>query len=245
MIPVTKRKLADEYGVDPEIAAFFADRKPPADNLFWKGKYVYLSNSLGYIIIPLLVDIQFRLGMDKSLLLGEKHIRLMEAGFDWMAKYESKMITYQDFIGGCEILFEPAVMNRDFFDDLLVHLNGDRPRRYRLGSPVRALNRADAFFFTLCDVPINDELIERIIQAWSYVKANALILDDINDLESDRAGGEENAILELGDNDAAIQKIRDLFSDNVKSLEKTNSQLARYLERGFSSLLPRVSRRVS
>lgn len=243
MIPVTKRKLADEFGVDDEIAAFFADRKPPVDNLFWKGKYVYLSNSLGYIIIPLLVDVQYRLGVEKSLLLNEKHVRLMEDGFDWMAKYEAKLIMYEAFIGRCKTLFEPAVVNQDFFHDLLSYLNSGNTAHYPLGSPVQALNRADAFFFTLCDTPMDDEVLRRIVKAWSYIKVNALILDDMNDLESDRLEGEENSIIELGDDEAAIGRLQAMFDENVKFLAAINARLAQYLDKGLAQLLRRFERK--
>lgn len=230
MLPITKRKLADEQGIDYEIAAFFADRTPPANNQFWKGKYVYLSNSLGYTIIPFLFDLQHKLGVEKSILLDEKHIRLMEDGFDLMSKYEAKQIGYEDFIGDCKVLFAPTVVHNEFFNDLLLHLNNGTPLHYTLGSPVKALNRADAFFFTLCDIPVDEQLLKRIIKAWSYVKVNALILDDINDLEPDRINGEENSIIELGGNEAAMEKIQSLFYENAKSLAGINSRLARYFE---------------
>jgi hypothetical protein len=236
MLPITKRKLADKQGIDYDIATFFADRLPPADNHFWKGKYVYLSNSLGYTIIPFLFDLQYKLGVEKSILLDEKHIRLMEDGFDLMSKYEAKQIRYEDFIGACKVLFAPAVVNNNFFSDLLLHLNEGVPVHYTLGSPVKALNRADAFFFTLCDIPIEEQLLRRIIEAWSYVKVNALILDDMNDLELDKINGEENSIIELGDNEAAMGKIQSMFYENVKSLAGINNKLAHYFETCMAQL---------
>jgi len=240
MLPITKRKLADEFGIDYDIATFFADRTPPGNNDFWKGKYVYLSNSLGYTIIPFLFDLQYKLGVERSILLDEKHIRLMEAGFDLTAKYEAKQIGYEDFIGACKILYTPTVANSNFFNDLLLHLNNGTPLQYTLGSSVKALNRADAFFFTLCDLSIEEQLLQRIIKAWSYVKVNALILDDISDLESDSVNGEENSIIELGSNEAAMEKILSMFKENVRSLEGINSKLAHYFETCMTLLRKRV-----
>ncbi|MCF6404600.1 hypothetical protein L3C95_17015 [Chitinophaga filiformis] len=241
MLPITKRKLADEYGIDYDIATFFADRTPPNNNHFWKGKYVYLSNSLGYTIIPFLFDAQYKLGVEKSILLDEKHIRLMEDAFDLMAKYEAKQIGYEDFIGACKILYTPTVVNSIFFSDLLLHLNNGKPLQYALGSSVKALNRADAFFFTLCDIPVEEQLLQRIIKAWSYVKVNALILDDISDLESDKIDGEENSIIELGGNEAAMEKIQSIFKENVRSLACINNKLAHYFETGMAHLQKRLT----
>lgn len=241
MLPITKRKLADEYGIDYDIAAFFADRTPPDNNHFWKGKYVYLPNSLGYTIIPFLFDLQYKLGVDRSVLLDEKHIRLMEDGFDLMAKYEAKQINYEDFIAACRILYTPAVANSNFFNDLLLHLSNGKPSQYALGSPVKALNRADAFFFTLCDIPVEEQLLQRIIKAWSCVKANALILDDISDLESDKINGEENSIIELGGTEAAMDKIQSMFKENVLSLASINNKLAHYFETSMAHLQKRLN----
>ncbi|SFF09798.1 hypothetical protein SAMN05518672_11632 [Chitinophaga sp. CF118] len=238
MLPITKRKLADKQGIDYDIATFFADRIPPANNHFWKGKYVYLSNSLGYTIIPFLFDLQYKLGVEKSILLDEKHIRLMEDGFDLMSKYEAKKIGYKDFIDACKELFAPAVVNNNFFSDLLLYLYNGTSEHYTLGSPVKALNRADAFFFTLCDIPIEEQLLKRIIKAWSYVKVNALILDDINDLEPDKISGEENSIIELGGNEAAMEKIQSMFYENVKPLAYINNKLAQYFEACITLLQP-------
>jgi len=230
MLPITKRKLADEYGIDYDIATFFADRTPPDNNHFWKGKYVYLPNSLGYTIIPFLFDLQYKLGVERSILLDEKHIRLMEDGFDLMAKYEIKQISYEDFIGACKVLYAPTVANSIFFNDLLLHLNNEKTLQYTLGTSVKALDRADAFFFTLCDIPVEEQLLQRIIQAWSCVKVNALILDDISDLESDKINGEENSIIELGGTEVALDKIQSMFKENVLSLAGINNKLARYFE---------------
>ncbi len=49
--------LGIQYGVDNNIAKFFVDREPPANNLYWKDKYLYLRPSPGYLFIPLIVDI--------------------------------------------------------------------------------------------------------------------------------------------------------------------------------------------
>ncbi|PSL32281.1 hypothetical protein [Chitinophaga ginsengisoli] len=241
MLPITKRKLTDEFGIDYDIATFFADRTPPENNHFWKGKYVYLSNSLGYTIIPFLFDLQYKLGVERSILLDEKHIHLMEAGFDLMAKYEAKQIGYEDFIGACKILYAPTVANSNFFTDLLLHLNNGKPLHYTLGSSVKALNRADAFFFTLCDIPAEEQLLQRIINAWSYVKVNALILDDISDLEPDKINGEENSIIELGSNEAAMEKIKSMFKENVISLAGINNKLAHYFENCMTVLEKRMT----
>jgi hypothetical protein len=240
MYPVTKRKLSDEFGVDYKIATFFSDRIPPPNNHFWKGKYVYLSRGLGYIIIPLLFDLQYKLGLERSTLLDEKRIQLMEEGFDIMAKYEAKKIPYEEYISSCEMLFKPTVVNEFFYNDLILHLNNKTPVHYTLGTPVKALNRADAFLFTLCDMAIDTTLLQNIVTNWRYINANALILDDISDLAMDEKKGEENSIIELGNNDIAWKTVQSMFDNNQKLIGTINPTLTRYFEISMTALLQHI-----
>lgn len=228
--PITKRKLAKDFGIDYDIATFFADRPPPANNYFWKGKYVYLSHGMGYVIIPLFFDLQYKLGLEKSILLDEKHIQLMEAGFDIMAKYESKQISYKEYIDVCETLYKPTAENEIFYSDLLLHLNNETPIHYTLGTPIKALNRADQFLFTLCDMAIDAPLLQRIVTTWTCINANALIMDDITDISIDEKNGEENSIIELGNDDAAMETVQAMFDYNKKLIESINPVLCSFFE---------------
>ncbi len=71
--------LAIQYGVDDAIAKFFVDRKPPENNLYWKGKELYLRKEPGWLFIPLIVDLLFRLGIPKQQLLSSKFIELIRS----------------------------------------------------------------------------------------------------------------------------------------------------------------------
>ena len=242
MFPVTKRYLAADFGIDYDIATFFADRVPPADNYFWKGKYVYLSRGLGYIIIPLFFDLQYKLGLEKSILLDEQRVRLMEAGFGIMSRYEAKQISYATYIRDCEALFKPTVVNELFYGDLVLHLKNEMPVNYTLGTAIKALNRADALLFTLCDMAIDAPLLQRIIANWTCINTNALILDDISDLSADEKNGEENSIIELGNNDAAMKTVQLMFDDHQKIIEMINPSLNSYFESCMSFVQKRFIR---
>ena len=61
--------LAIKFGVDDAIARFFVDREPPANNLYWKDKLLYLRPAPGYLFIPLIVDLLFKIGIERQQLL--------------------------------------------------------------------------------------------------------------------------------------------------------------------------------
>ena len=70
--------LEINYGVDSKIATFFVDREPPVDNLYWKDKLLYLRPAPGYLFIPLIVDILYRLKIDRQQLLSERFVTTIE-----------------------------------------------------------------------------------------------------------------------------------------------------------------------
>jgi hypothetical protein len=50
--------LGIQYGVDDKIGKFFVDRDPPAENLYWKDKLMYLRVEPGWLFIPLIVELE-------------------------------------------------------------------------------------------------------------------------------------------------------------------------------------------
>lgn len=90
--------LGITYGVDDKIARFFADREPPLDNLYWKGKLLYLRPSPGYLFIPLIVDLLFKLGIDRNQLLSNEFVSTMEMTGHISALEETGQITKAEAI---------------------------------------------------------------------------------------------------------------------------------------------------
>jgi len=80
---ITSKKLQENLGVSTKVADFFANERPvPADNLFWKNKRIYISAGFGFLTIPLIYDLVFKLGVSENDLLSHEHVSLMEFGFD-------------------------------------------------------------------------------------------------------------------------------------------------------------------
>ena len=146
----SKEYLHTRLGVDPEIAAFFVDRKVPANNLYWKGRYLYVASGTGYTFIPVFFDLQHKLGISKKVLLDPLHVEVCEAGLHSAALYELQTITFTQHVENVKLLLSPYIKNQKLFEDLCGYFKLEELKPYKyLGTFSKALNRADSYLFTL------------------------------------------------------------------------------------------------
>ena len=234
---ITKHFLADKLGLDFEIAEFFADRKVPPNNLYWKKSFLYLSFGTGYLFIPIIMDTLYKSGIPKNIVIDPVRIARMEQSFDIVMQHERKMIGFDEYIKQMSEVFLPHVVNPALFDDLILYFNGQPAQQYALGTPVPALNRSDAFLFTFTDLALDDNTLQTIIRRWYYLAVAHLMLDDFVDLEDDRMKGEENALIELGDNSIALEKCHRLMEENINGLKETNPLIAAFFSKIFEKTL--------
>ena len=87
---ITKHFRLQNLSLDFEMAQFFADRKVPASNLYWKGKFLDLSFGPGFLFIPFIMDAIYKSGVDKKLVIDPVRTPRMEQGFDLVKQYERK-----------------------------------------------------------------------------------------------------------------------------------------------------------
>jgi hypothetical protein len=203
----------------------------PANNLYWKGKFLYLSFGTGFLFIPIIMDALYKSGVDKNLVIDPERISRMEQSFDIVMQYERKRISFDDYIKGMSEVFLPHVVNLELFDDLLRYFKDEPTQSYSLGTSVAALNRADAFLFTYTDLPIDHALMNTILRRWYYLAVAHLMLDDFVDLDDDREKGEENALIDLGDNKIALEKCQAMLEENIEGLKETNEQVAAFFSK--------------
>ncbi|RYD77428.1 MAG: hypothetical protein EOP53_13005 [Sphingobacteriales bacterium] len=234
---ITKHFLSEKLGLDFEIAQFFADRKVPANNLYWKGRFLYLSFGTGFLFIPIIMDAIYKSGVDKKVVMDPERIHRMEQSFDIVMQYERKRISFGDYIKGMSEVFLPHVKNHELYDDLLRYFKNETTQTYALGTSVAALDRADAFLFSLTDLPIDHERMNTILRRWYYLAVAHLMLDDFVDLDEDREKGEENALIDLGDNKAALQKCQDMLQQNIDGLKETNELVAAFFQKIYDKAI--------
>jgi hypothetical protein len=227
----SKKFLSDTMGVDPEIAAFFVDRKVPADNLYWAERLLYVAKGTGFLFIPLFFDLQYRSGVDKTVLLSGPYVGLMEGILDSAARYEREQQDFETHLSVCMDLVAGKIANRALYDDLLFYFrqNGLRPYKM-LGTPSMALNRGDTLLFLLCYLAPGKADIGEIVRDWYALVPSFLLMDDVMDLEEDKARGEENSIGDFGEGGEGVRNAIAYLYENFARLRSVNEKLGVYFE---------------
>ncbi len=234
---VTKHFLAEKLGLDFEIAEFFADRKVPRDNLYWKNRFLYLTFGTGYLFIPVIMDALYKAGVDKKVILDPRRIGRMETAFDIVARHETKKISFETYIDEMAAVFSPYSIHDTLLDGLTRYFKNAEVTEFNLGTPLPALNRADAFLFTFCDLPVEQDKLAHLIEIWYHVAVTVLMLDDLVDLEDDRKNGEENAVLEAGDNQDAVKKCTAIIENHLAGLKKINPTVEGFFRKVLDNAL--------
>lgn len=240
---VSADHLAIKYGIDDKIAIFFADREPPANNLYWHGKLLYLRFEPGYLFIPAMVDTLFKLGVPRNVLLGDEYINLLEQIGHIAALEETKKISYEQAVEECIALTASKAVNQFFYTGLVDYIKGgDNNFIHPLLTGFPALHRGDIFLFSVSILDMDDAMAEKIVSYWFALIGSFLLLDDAEDLDKDRMNNDENAFLESGLDKEGIDKIKNLLSKNLTTLKTINKPLARTIDSQFIKMaeLPHI-----
>lgn len=234
---VSANFLSIHYGVDDAIAQFFVDREPPADNLYWHKKLMYLRPEPGFLFIPLIVDLLYKNGIEKDALLSESFVGLMEAVGHISALEETKQIgkseaieKYFSLISSLETPDFYVAELKDYF------ANGSASLINKLRTPFNALHRGDAFLFSLCALNFKQEQLPQLIQHWFALISTLLLLDDAEDIEIDQSTGDDNAFIEAGLNESGIGAIKQLVTTNLQLIDRINKPLAITLDKKLKTL---------
>ena len=225
------------YGVDERIARFFVDRDPPADNLYWHGKLLYLRPAVGYLFIPLAVDLLYKLGLDKDALLGNEFVQTMEQTGHISAMEETNQITAAAATQQCADLVKDNCKDPLWYHEVLAYLQGGSNYISAQATPFKALHRGDVFLFSLCALHFPQEKKQQIVNLWFALISTLLLMDDADDAKEDMRTGDENAFLEHGLSEANIALARDLVLKNVASIASLNETMAKKLHRKFEEVI--------
>lgn len=241
---ISTNHLVENYGVDKEIARFFVDREPPENNLYWHEKLLYLRPTPGYLFIPLIIDLLYKLGIDKNQLLSEDFVATMEQIGHISALEETQQLSVADAINQCRLLVTDACKSKKWLTLLNDYFNDEPDNTLsKLATPYKALHRGDAFLFSICRVEFPDTLIESIAQQWFALISTLLLLDDAVDVPADRKTGDENAFLESGLTPQGIAELQELVDRSVNKLAEMNARMADELGHRYKELLetPHIS----
>jgi hypothetical protein len=234
----SKHHLHENMGVDMEIATFFVDRKLPTDNVYWRGRYLYVAFGSGYLFIPLFFDLQYKIGVRKEDVLNEEYVRTFEAILHTAAMYEFEEIGFDEHIENCKRVVQGKIKNENFYADLCEYFKNSDVRPFKnLGTFSKALNRADTFLFGLCLYDFPQETLQRILQQWYALIPSFLLMDDVTDLNDDIQKNQENSISDFGPGALGIEKALAFLREKINLLKSVNEKLGEYFERSLDKKL--------
>jgi hypothetical protein len=233
---LTANALAIKYGIDDRIAKFFVDRDPPAGNLYWKDKELYLRPKPGYIFLPLIVDLFNRSGLSLDWLLGETFIGTIEKIVHYAAKEECGLIDKSTATRSCREVVAGNAYDNPFLNEVTSYLGGEENFISKAATPFPALHRGDIFLFSLCVLELTGEKQRELVKTWFALISTLLLMDDAEDFLDDRATGDENAFIQSGSNREGFERIQALLTDNFDRISMLNAAMADALQRSFSSI---------
>lgn len=228
---LTADALVIRYGIDEAIAKFYTDREPPKNNLYWKGKELYLRPQPGYIFLPLITDLFFKAGVSKAELLSNSFVETLENIGHYSAEQEFNIINTSEAISKCEDLV--SFYDAGFVNDLRNYFSGKQNYISDLSTPFKALHRGDLFLYSLAVLQVDVNKRTELIRIWFSLISTLLLLDDAEDVESDKKANDENAFLESGADKTGFERIKSLLSANLDHLAILNKSLANALHKKF------------
>lgn len=224
--------LAIHYGIDNAIAKFFVDREPPANNLYWHEKLLYLRPAPGYLFIPLMVDLLYKMGVEKEQLLSEPFVSHMEKIGHINALEETKQITAKEATGQYAELASLNGKNPLWLFEVSKYFEGISSSEIgKLATPFKALHRGDAFLFSIAALSFPLTLMVPIAEVWFALISTLLLLDDADDLLSDKKTGEENAFIESGLTAAGFSTLQQMVQHNLTIIGGLNKTMAAELNK--------------
>lgn len=233
----SKDDLKLSYGIDMEIGKFFVDRKIPADNLYWKGRYLYITPMPGYLFIPLYADLQLRLGLSKQNILSEEHALFMEKIMHSIAKQEFEKLSMQQHIEECIAITKPVCKNPVLLNELIAYFDGKNIQNgISFGTPLKALNRVDSYLFTLCYFDFDNDLKKKLVDAWHACMTFYLITDDLDDIQKDFEENEDNSIIEAGLNKEGAQLIHNYMKQSYDVMNEVNPVFANRMDYSWQQI---------
>ena len=220
---ITSRMLVDRFGIDEEIADYFANkRKIPANNLLWYNKRIYLSAGLGYLTIPIGFDLFNKCGITKEQLLQEDVVQFMEIGFHLVIRHEKSELSSEELIKEFQKALDGKIIQTHLASDIFALFKGKNPQYFNFETNYKSLLRSDLFLLTIVQLDITDEWVHKFLPYWYAGARPILLIDDFKDLEEDRRLNEDNTIIELGNNKQAIM---DAYQLGLNDLEKLQNAI--------------------
>jgi hypothetical protein len=229
---LTKHDLKLSYGIHLDIGATYVDRKLPAENLYWKGRTIYLPGAPGYIFMPIFADVLFRAGASLSMLLSDEQLNDAEKILHSAALLEHKQISWKEHIQQASMI-QPHVSSNSLHAELIkyLHVRSEyKTQGFQLGTKFPSLNRADSYLLSITKLDINSFDLKLAIESWYALMTYFLIMDDLADIKEDLKNHEENVLLDAGLDQNGISIITEMIDNSIQVMDKINPVIANRID---------------
>ncbi|MEQ1584622.1 MAG: hypothetical protein ABL895_01990 [Cyclobacteriaceae bacterium] len=216
--------LETDLGIHKNAIEFLCTRQAPENNEYWKGRKDFISQSPGYLFIPILFDLFLKSNLGAAV-LTELHLLLIEEILHSAARQESGSITYLQHHQECrEILYRNGTSIEEItrVERLVSRPFTHFPANYK------SLRRANSYLYSAVLFPNNYNLI---FNHWESVMPLFLFLDDLTDLPEDLVTHSENSLLDSPNLENNFFTLHSLIAESIKPVEKINDVLYKELNR--------------
>lgn len=220
-----QRYLEIDLGIQKNVIEFLYNRQVPKNNDYWKGRKDFISQSPGYLFIPILLDLFLKSNLGAAV-LSELHLLLIEEILHSAARQESGSITYVNHQQECKRILHSVGISAEEIIKIEQSLV-NRPFTLFPGN-YKSLRRANSYLYSAILFPSNYDLI---FNHWESVMPLFLFLDDLTDLPEDLATHAENTLLDSPNLENNFFTLHPLIAESIKPVEKINNVLYNELNR--------------
>ncbi len=224
-MPTLQNYLKKDLGIHPDVVDFLCTRQVPEKNAYWSRRKTYLSQSPGYLFIPIHLDLLLRSNVGESV-LSEAHLLLIEKILHSAACQEAGSITYLQHYEECQKILHEIGIGEEEIRNIEVSLINRPftlfPEKYK------SLRRANSFLYSAAIFPNHYNLF---FHYWECVMPLFLFLDDLTDLAEDVANKSENCLLDSSSVESNFFALHSIIAESIKPLEIVNSQLYQELNK--------------
>lgn len=220
-----------DFKINSQIINTFINRKIPENNLYWQYQNTYLDFKIRFLAIPFWFEICHRKNIvPLDVLLDESNLHLMEQILNFSEEEELEIINYSQCFNKCSDLDKIQYILKSNAE-LRVSLE-----RFLENNPKhKSLRRGN--FLVFYNIYLCENNLDNLFKL-SHLLIDLLIcgcvIDDLHDVSEDRISKEDNIIIELGDNMASINEVKEIFENSSKNLYKIFPELKSYMEDIFA-----------
>lgn len=224
-MPALQNYLKNDLGIDTRVIELLSARQVPKNNAYWKGRKTYVSQSPGYLFIPIYLDLLLKSNVGVSV-LSEAHLLLIEKILHSAACQEAGSITYMQHHEECQNILRQVGISKEEIrkieESLINRAFTLFPEKYK------SLRRANSFLYSAALFPNHYDLF---FHFWESVMPLFLFLDDLTDLDEDLANKSENCLLDSPSIENNFFALHSIIAVSLKPLEIVNSKLYQELNK--------------